>query len=280
MSELIYKSKTPPAAATEALPEREKKFLPDGDTDFRLRAEAFATSLARNPDRWNFTAERADYILRLVKRYSDAHQTAYNKKTRTPIAIKEKDGLRVEVEREIRAAARMIRVDDSLSTADKIALRIHERPTKLSKRRCPKRPPNLMYCGVRWGGSGREVHVLKFKEEFRATHHAKPRGAVRLELFYVWLEMGQKPPKQPDDRARYLRSYTRTPIEVEFPVPPRPMMLVYWGRWADSRGEVGPFSPAVKARPEGWSEEPIVEVEVVRVEPKRLEGAKQRRLAA
>lgn len=58
------------------------------------------------------------------------------------------------------------------------------------------------------------------------------------------------------------------------------MLLVYWGRWADSRGEVGPFSSAVKARPEGWSEEPIVEVEVVRVEPKRLEGARQRRLAA
>ena len=115
---------------------------------------------------------------------------------------------------------------------------------------------------------------------FVVMHDAKPRGAVRLELFYMWLEAGQKPPKYPDDRARYLRSYTRTPIEVEFPVPPRPMLLVYWGRWADSRGEVGPFSPAVRARPEGWSEEPIVEVEVLPVEPKRLEGPRQRRLAA
>ena len=261
-------------------PAQEKKFLPDAHRHFHARAEAFATTLAADPDRWGFTAERVDYIARLVMRFSDAHQKCYGKVTRTVVAIKERDARRVEAEREIRAAARMIRVDDSISEADKIALGIHERPTKLKKRRCPRTQPDMQYAGSRWSAKkGREVHVLKFRES-QATHKAKPRGAVRVEIFYAWIEMGEKVPRQPDERARYLRSYTRTPIEVEFPVPPRPMLLVYWGRWADSRGEVGPFSKTVRARPEGWCEE-ILEARVVTEEPKPLEQPKpRRRLAA
>lgn len=279
MSEMIYKSKTPPASVLAAAPPRERKFIPDSDSAFRGRAQGFARALAADPERWGFTAQRADHIARLVKRFSDAHDKCCGKGTRTTIAIIEKDARRAEAEREIRAAARMIRVDDSISEADKMALKIRERPTKLRKRRCPRTRPSLEFLGSRWSKrKGREVHVVRFKGESGADK-AKPRGAVRMEIFYAWMEMGEKVPHQPDDRARYLRSYTRTPIEVEFPVPPRPMLLVYWGRWADARGEVGPFSKTVRARPEGWCEE-IVEVEVVTEEPKRLEGAKPRRLAA
>src|SRR5688500_14990871 len=53
----------------------------------------------------------------------------------------------------------------------------------------------------------------------------------------------------------YLRSYTRSPIKVEYPKSERPMRVVYWGRWANATGETGPFSSPLAASFEGsdWS---------------------------
>lgn len=38
-------------------------------------------------------------------------------------------------------------------------------------------------------------------------------------------------------------------------MPEGPRMIVYWGRWADATGEVGPWSKRVMARVEGWGAE-------------------------
>ena len=40
---------------------------------------------------------------------------------------------------------------------------------------------------------------------------------------------------------------TRSPIEVKFPMPATPARIVYWARWADATGEVGPFSKSCDA---------------------------------
>ena len=50
----------------------------------------------------------------------------------------------------------------------------------------------------------------------------------------------------------YLRSYTTSPIHVDFPKANQPMRVVYWARWADAKGNVGPFCRTVVARVEGW----------------------------
>ena len=51
----------------------------------------------------------------------------------------------------------------------------------------------------------------------------------------------------------YLRSYTRSPIKVEYPKSERPMRVVYWGRWANATGETGPFSKTCEGPVVGWS---------------------------
>jgi hypothetical protein len=49
----------------------------------------------------------------------------------------------------------------------------------------------------------------------------------------------------------YLRSYTRSPIRLTPPMAKVPMRIVYWARWADSTGNVGPFSATAAAWIEG-----------------------------
>ena len=67
------------------------------------------------------------------------------------------------------------------------------------------------------------------------------------------LNQAEKYPAQlSGGRMWYLRSYTRSPIHVEFPTANQPMRVVYWARWADAQGNVGPFCQSVVARVEGW----------------------------
>jgi hypothetical protein len=78
-----------------------------------------------------------------------------------------------------------------------------------------------------------------------------------LELFVELVPVGAKVPVHPwqysGGRLWYLRSYSTSRFEVEFPSigDGTPMLVVYWGRWADSRGGVGPFSQTCVARVEG-----------------------------
>jgi hypothetical protein len=80
---------------------------------------------------------------------------------------------------------------------------------------------------------------------------AKPEGAARLELFVDLIPPGEPIPNHPGHRhgglGFYLRSFTRSPLKVEYPKTDSPMRVVYWGRWASSTGEPGPFSRALVA---------------------------------
>ena len=103
------------------------------------------------------------------------------------------------------------------------------------------------------GGGATPVHELAF----HAMDHtkARPAGAVRLELFVDLVPPEEPIPAHPGanlaSRPWYLRSYTRSPIRLVPPLARMPMQVVYWGRWADSAGSVGPFSATAVAWIEG-----------------------------
>src|SRR5690242_90192 len=75
-----------------------------------------------------------------------------------------------------------------------------------------------------------------------------------MELFVDLIPPDEPIPAYPGanlgGRPWYLRSFTRNPIIIAPPMPRVPMRVVYWGRWADSVGNVGPFS----ATTVGWIE--------------------------
>ena len=97
------------------------------------------------------------------------------------------------------------------------------------------------------------MHELSFFD-FTTRSTRKPEGAVRLELFVDLVLTDEPIPARPGanhgGRPWYLRSYTRSPIVLAPPMASVPMRVVYWGRWADSVGNVGPFS----ATAVGWIE--------------------------
>jgi hypothetical protein len=102
------------------------------------------------------------------------------------------------------------------------------------------------------------VHVIRFSDQLHSGS-AKPDNAARLELFIDLIAPGERIPEHPGDRhgglTYYLRSYTRSPIRVEYPKRDVPMRVIYWARWASPTGETGPFSRALETPIDGtdWS---------------------------
>jgi hypothetical protein len=134
------------------------------------------------------------------------------------------------------------------------------RPKRVKRRECPQIAPVLKFIGSTdpYGSAAQGGrHILEYGNDFNRKSSARPHGAARLELFVDLVPVGQPVPMHPGQRSGgrywYLRSYTTSRFEVDFPVidDGTPMLVCYWGRWADSSGGFGPFSKTCVSRVEG-----------------------------
>lgn len=261
------------------LPPKARKFIPDGDAAFADMAERFAQAIARNPKRYNLTNEDGESLCREVKRFREAFTKASTPEQRTHPTIAAKDNARHMAERLVRKYGTVLRADPNVPSIDKELIGVYEKPAILGKRKIPKRAPVLTYHGpgveaplgpgvennatgtrsLIWG-----THILKFHTDLGTGTRAKPTGVTRVEVFVDLVPPSTKIPTHPAERtgrAWYLRSFTTSRMEVEFPMPAQPMLVVYWARWASATGEVGRFSRTCIARQEGWTSNPAALIE-------------------
>lgn len=258
-------------------PRNLSEFVPKSDSDFAYTAQNFAYRLTQESAAFGVTAEEAAHCGQTVATYRKAlaklHAARFGGAGSTTLA-REKDKARAAAQEIIKALADRIRGDRRVSDDKKALLRIKVRPKKPRRRLCPQSPPRLQFLGSGDGvaggygqGGGSGFHVLRFDDynESVPVHASsqlgkvrcrKPAGAVRVELYFDMVPPGESVPKLPGERGwpKYLRSFTRSPIEVEYPLPMgEPMLIVYWARWAGSTGEVSRWSKPCVARVEGWS---------------------------
>ena len=230
------------------------KFIPNGDMDFVMMAEKFARTIAKEPAQFTVTQADSDVLSDAVARFRTALNAARSGGSRSPATTRVKDSAREDVERHIRRLAHVIRVSEGVDSVSKASLNLRQRPAKAKTRKCPQQPPRLRFMRALHEGNGvTPMHELEFRTS-ETFSSAKPPGAVRVELF-VDLVLPEEPiPEWPGanhgGRPWYLRSFTRNPILIVPPMSRVPMRVVYWARWADSTGNVGPFS----ATAVGWIE--------------------------
>lgn len=229
-----------------------RKFIPNGDFDFAVRAESFARHLVADPARYEIPPEDAERLDEAVKQFRSALQAARGG-GRSEVKTQVKDDARAAAERIMRRLGHLVRSNLRLDAATKMSLGIHPRKEKPKVIPCPQEPPRLRFVRALHEGNGATpMHELSFMS--LDCHRAKPAGAVRLELFADLVPPEEPIPAHPganlSSRPWYLRSFTRSPIVLVPPMPRVPMRVVYWARWADSMGNVGPFS----ATAAGWIE--------------------------
>ncbi len=234
-----------------------KKFIPNGDLDFVTMSSHFARTIAKDPQRFEIAQSDCDELTESVARFSAAFQVCRSS-GRSPSATRAKEDARADAERIIRHLGHLIRKNGRIEPASKVEAGISQRSEKAKIRPCPQEPPRLRFVRAHHEANGA---APRHELEFSALDHSasKPPGAVRLEL-YVDLVAPEEPmPAYPGanhaGRPWYLRSYTRSPFTLVPPIPRVPMRVVYWGRWADSTGGVGPFSATAVAWIEGGSDQ-------------------------
>jgi len=243
---------------------RARKFIPDADGEFATMAERFAAGIAREPQRYMLTAGDAEQIAKMVARFREAFTIASTPNKRTKFTIEDKDSARAMAERTVRKYGAVIRANPDIPTRDKEAIDVYEKPAQLSKRAVPREAPWLSYHGpgieaalgaeMTTDRGAAATHILKFRTQ--SGTRGRPEGAVRVEIFVDLVPPGEKIPRHPAERTGrpwYLRSFTTSRMEVAFPMPSEPMLVVYWARWASTSGEVSRFSRTCIARQEGWT---------------------------
>jgi len=229
------------------------KFIPNGDFDFVTMAESFARHVAKDPARFEVSESDSEALSAAVVKYRAALQAARGNSSRSTVATRTKELAREEAEQIVRRLAHVIRANPKIDTVSKVLLNLRERPAKAKQQVCPPEPPRLKFVRALHESGAMPMHELEFRE-LDAYSSKKPAGAVRLELFIDLIPPDEPIPAHPGanhaGRPWYLRSFTRSPIVLAPPMTRVPMRIVYWGRWADSTGNVGPFS----ATAVGWIE--------------------------
>lgn len=225
-----------------------KKFIPNGDVDFGVMAHTFANTLAKEPARFAVSDDDAAAVRQAVDAFRESLQNG--RQGRSTVATAAKEQARLIAEKLIRRVANQVRANDALDLVTKMALGLRERTTKPKVLTVPNEAPRLKFVRAIHESGAEPEHELTFtSRDFKA----KPEGAVRVEVFCDLIAPEAEVPEYPGaggSRPFYLRSYTRSPVRLYPPIANAPMRVVYWARWADTAGNVGPFS----ATAVGWIE--------------------------
>ncbi|HVT89365.1 MAG TPA: hypothetical protein VHD56_10970 [Tepidisphaeraceae bacterium] len=231
-----------------------KKAIPNGDADFVTMAENFARAIAAEPQRFEVSSEDSEQLTASVKQFRAALQASrFGQRSHASIVAKdEARKVAVEIVRRLR---NVIRLNPRIDAVSKVVLGMSHEKAKSKPQICPVEPPRLKFVRALHESGAVPVHELAFSaKDYSAM---KPAGADRLELFVDLIPPDEKVPSHPGEnygsRPWYLRSYKRSPIRLVPPMPRVLMRVVYWARWADNDGNVGPFSATAAAWTEGGS---------------------------
>lgn len=230
------------------------RFIPDAAGEFRDMAVAFLSNVTKNPELYLVSENDLVLLTRAVKGFEEAYSASQNPRTRGKHATTLKNERRREAKRIIERISAVIRASDKISPADKCVLGIYERSRKMTKGKCPIYPPVLAFEGILAEGAG-ALHQLRVTPGKDYQGQGTREGAVRIELFADLVGPGEEIPNYPGEfmsgRPFYLGSFNKSPIRVAPPIPPVPMLVVYWVRWVDSSQRPGPFSKTCESRWEG-----------------------------
>lgn len=114
-----------------------RSYVPNDDIGFHIWAEALASNIAGEPEKYRFSQAEAAELAASVRTFGAALATATCEITRTRPAIREKDDARKTCEAMCRRFAMSIKHNPSISDADKInaGVRPKERLSPRTRRR-------------------------------------------------------------------------------------------------------------------------------------------------
>jgi hypothetical protein len=207
--------------------------IPAGDGPARDYFNDYATIVAADPAKYGLSTADSAAITAAAQAYSSCYTLATSAPTRTELTIIAKDEARNACEALIRLYSIQIKYNAGISTEDKAALRIAQPNTSRTSRNVSETLPLLSIIGVLQGSQ-----TLRFSDSTTPDSRAKPFGAQMLELRVNIAETAGGEAEE----ARPCGIYSKNPIGVAFNPADNKKVATYWGRWANTKGQFGPWS--------------------------------------
>lgn len=208
-------------------------YLPASESLLQEWANNFASKLTAAPATYGITAPEALVMQTAYDEFIAAYAIAIDPATRTKSAIETKNIKKSAMIGEIRPLAMQIKLNDSVSNADKLDLGLTLSDGTITPIPAPSTQPIIMIVGAT-----PQQQALRVVDSATPQSRAKPAGATGLQLFGKAATSG---PVSPDD-CKFIGFITRQPFVVNWAAGDVGKTAYYYARWQNAKGEVGPWS--------------------------------------
>lgn len=208
---------------------------PTADGPLDAWANNFKTLIAATPTNYGLVAADGTAITNSYNSWHTAYLAAVNPTTRTRATVATKNTQKTAVLGVVRGYATTIRANMAVSDALKIGLGLHvhdAQPTPV--------PPPSTYPMLSIAGMGQGNQTLRAADQLTPSKRARPTGTAGLLVFRA---VGTTPATEPT-QAAFLSFVTRAEFVAHFDAADNGKTATYFARWTNSKGEVGPWSPA------------------------------------
>jgi hypothetical protein len=216
-----------------------KPFIPNPDSDFNFWLQNFAGKISANPAAYGLKPADGTEIAAVQAAFLAAYQTASAPATRTVPAIRERDSTRSAAVAVARRLAGEIRTNPALTLEQKLNLGLRVRKAQLTRTPTPTVHPVLQITGVDFMS-----HQVRATTEDSPSSPARPHGVASL---LVVRTIADAPASDPEE-ASFLTIATRTTFTSRFETADGGKFATYFARWANGKGELGPWSKPVSMR--------------------------------
>ncbi len=212
-------------------------FIPSRDAEALAFFQTFSNGLSASPGTYDISAADAAMLAGLVTTFQTKLAVTTNPATKTEVAVTIKDEARAACEEVVRLFAAQIKPNEGISAADKQAIGV--RPPNVI--RTPIPPPETMPLLSFLGTTPDGTMTLRYSDSSTPDSRARPYGYQSLQLFRV---ISDDPAESPAG-AMFYGAFTRNPMTVAFTTADNGKWCTFFARWANTKGEVGPWSSAL-----------------------------------
>lgn len=214
-------------------------YIPATDDGFATWGSNFALNINLSPSTYMLTVGQAAAIQSAVDLYVAKLAIADNEMTRNVGTIADKDDAKATASEICRGYAMMIKQNSGIADADKLFIGVRPVNTTREPIDPPSTAPLLNILGATPG-----VQSLRVADTTTPDSKSRPFGASNLQLF---LGIGTEEPL-PQAQCSFYGAFTRSAIDVEFSENDDGKIATFYGRWANQKGKVGPWSLPVSMR--------------------------------
>jgi hypothetical protein len=211
-------------------------YIPSSDAGAEAWMEAFSEGIAANPALYGLSDADAIAISEAVQLFVDKFDVTKKAKGRNPVDIAAKDDARTAAEQICRQYAIVIKYNSGVSDPDKIDIGVRPVNPNRDPIHVPQSSPELSVIGSTPGSL-----TVHYKDPLTGKKR-RPFGAANLQLFVAVADGIVTDPNQ----AKFVGAFTKSPVGLLFQPEDNNKQATMFGRWASGKGEVGPWSEAVK----------------------------------